>query len=123
MEVTVPYLLMLQKYTSLKQNILKKIICALEIFQNILRLITWKKGLNGYAYKFSVDYKIIDTSNIINGKIWYKIIMFGFIKKIFMGLLINIANASNRAKHLLLSNQKCIIQPTVINLHPNEHSQ
>ena len=40
MEVTVPYLLMLQKYTSSKQNILKKIICALEIFQNILRLIT-----------------------------------------------------------------------------------
>ena len=25
-----------------------------------------KAGLNGYVYEFSVDYNIIDTSNIIN---------------------------------------------------------
>ena len=25
-----------------------------------------KTGLNGYVYEFSVDYNIIDTSNIIN---------------------------------------------------------
>ena len=25
-----------------------------------------KKGLNGYVYEFSVDYNIIDASNIIN---------------------------------------------------------
>ena len=43
-----------------------------------------KTRLNGYVYKFSVDYDIIDTSNIINihkylmKKTWYKI-MFGII--------------------------------------------
>ena len=36
-----------------------------------------------------------------------------------MGLLINVVNA----KCVLLSNQKCVIQTTVINLHPNECSQ
>ena len=28
-----------------------------------------------------------------------------------------------KAKDVFLSNQKCEIQPTVINLHPNEYSQ
>ena len=41
----------------------------------------------------------------------------------FMGLLISMVNASNHAKCLLLNNQKCMIQPTLINLHPNEYSQ
>ena len=41
----------------------------------------------------------------------------------FMGLLINIYNASNHTKCVSLSNQKCKIQPTFINLHPNECSQ
>ena len=50
-------------------------------------------------------------------------IMFGLIKKIFMGLLITIGNASNHTKCVLLSNQKCEIQPNFINLHPNEYSQ
>ena len=40
-----------------------------------------------------------------------------------MGLLINIVNASNHTNCILLSNQKCEIQPTFINLHPNEYSQ
>ena len=40
-----------------------------------------------------------------------------------MGLLINIVNASNHTKCVSLSNQKCEIQPTFINLHPNEYSQ
>ena len=40
-----------------------------------------------------------------------------------MGLLINIANAYNHTKCISLSNQKCIIQPTLINLHPSEYSQ
>ena len=34
--------------------------------------------------------------------------MFGLIKKIFVGLS---------------SNQKCMIQPTLISLNPNEYSQ
>ena len=38
-----------------------------------------KTGFNGYVYDFSVDYNIIDISNIINiKKKWYKIV-FGII--------------------------------------------
>ena len=44
-------------------------------------------------------------------------------RKIFMVLLISIVNASNQAKCVLLSNQKCMIQTTLVNLHPNEYSQ
>ena len=40
-----------------------------------------------------------------------------------MGLLISIVNPSNHTKCVSLSNQKCEIQPTFINLHPNEYSQ
>ena len=39
--------------------------------------------------------------------------MFGFIKKI----------ASNHAKCVLLVNQKCMTQLTLINSYPNEYSQ
>ena len=53
---------------------------------------------------------------------WYKI-MFGLIKKVFMGFFISIANASNHAKCVLLSNQKYMTEPTLINLHPSEYSQ
>ena len=49
--------------------------------------------------------------------------MFGLTKKMFMGLLISIGNASNYTKCVFLSNQKCIIQPTLINLHPNKYSK
>ena len=49
--------------------------------------------------------------------------MFGLIKKMFMGLLFNIVNVSNNTKCVLLSNQKCEVQPTFINLHPNEYNQ
>ena len=79
-------------------------------------------------YDFSVDYRAFDTSNIIDiqeclmKKTWYKII-FGLIKKMFMGLLICIVNASDRTKRVSLSDQKRKIQPTLINLHPNEYNQ
>ena len=49
--------------------------------------------------------------------------MFGLIKKIFIGLLTNIVIASNHTKCVSLSNQKCMIQPTLINLHPNEYNE
>ena len=49
--------------------------------------------------------------------------MLGIIKKIFTVLLSSIVNASNHTKCVSLSNQKCMIQPTLINLHPNEYSQ
>ena len=52
----------------------------------------------------------------------YKI-LFGLIKKIFIGLLTGIISVSNHAKCVSLSNQKCMTQPTLINLHPNKHSQ
>ena len=39
-----------------------------------------------------------------------------------MELLINIVNAFDHTKCVLLNNQKCEIQPTFINLHPSEDS-
>ena len=41
----------------------------------------------------------------------------------FIVLLRSRVNASNHKKCVLLSNQKCVIQPTIVNLHPNEYSQ
>ena len=49
--------------------------------------------------------------------------MFGLIKKIFIGLLNCILSASNDTKCVSLSNQKCMIKSTLINLHSNEYSQ
>ena len=46
--------------------------------------------------------------------------MFGLIKKMFVGLLTGLVNGSNHTKCVLLSNQKCMIQPALINVHPNE---
>ena len=45
-------------------------------------------------------------------------------QKIFIVLSSSIVNAaSNHAKCVSLSNQKCMIQPILINLHPNEYNQ
>ena len=38
-------------------------------------------------------------------------------------LLTTIVNVSAHTKCVSISNQKCKIQPTLINLHPNEYSQ
>lgn len=46
--------------------------------------------------------------------------MFGIIKKLFIVLLSIIDNASNHTKCVPLSDQKGMIQPTLINLHRNE---
>ena len=46
--------------------------------------------------------------------------MFGFIKKVFIVLLTILVNTSNHTKCVSLSNQKCEIQPNLINLHPNK---
>ena len=40
-----------------------------------------------------------------------KKIVFGLNKKMFLGLLMSIVNASNHTKCVSLSNQKCMIQP------------
>ena len=49
--------------------------------------------------------------------------MFDLIKKTFIGLLSGLVNGSNHTKCLSLSNQKFMIQSTVINLYLNECSQ
>ena len=49
--------------------------------------------------------------------------MFVLIEKIFIELLTGLVNRSNYTKCVLLHNQKCVIQPILINLHPNEYSQ
>ena len=49
--------------------------------------------------------------------------MFRLIKKIFIGLLTDLVNGCNFTKRISLSNQKCMIQPTLINLHLLEYSQ
>ena len=41
----------------------------------------------------------------------------------FTLLLTRLVNASNGTKRVSLTNQKCDIQPSFINLHPNEYSQ
>ena len=45
--------------------------------------------------------------------------MFGFTKKIFIGLLASVGTA----ECVSLANQKYMTQPTLISLHPNEYSQ
>ena len=83
-----------------------------------------KTGLKGIANFFSDYFNPIDTNDILDihkylmKAIWYKII-FWLIKKIFIGLLTGIVSASNHSKLVLLRNQKCMIQTTLINLHPN----
>ena len=49
--------------------------------------------------------------------------MFELIKKIFIGLLTDIVNASNDKKCVSLRFWKCMTEHTLLNLHPNEYSQ
>ena len=87
-------------------------------FRNVSKYFTInnmkKAGLKCVVKFFSVDFNPIDNDDVLvthkclMKRTWYKI-MFGLIKKIFMGLLINIVNASNHTKCLSLSNQKCEI--------------
>ena len=46
--------------------------------------------------------------------------MFGLTKEMFIGLITGLVNTSNHTKCVPLSTQKCKIQPTLTNLHPNE---
>ena len=45
--------------------------------------------------------------------------MFGLL---FIGLLTGLVNRSNHTKCVSLSNQKCMTEPTLFNLHPNEYT-
>ena len=49
--------------------------------------------------------------------------MLGIIKKILIISLSSIVNASNHIMCVSLSNQKCMVQTTLIYLYPNEWSQ
>ena len=49
--------------------------------------------------------------------------MFWLINKIFIGLLTDLVDGFNHTKCISLNNQKCMIQPTLMNLHPNECNQ
>ena len=69
MGVTVSYLLMLQKYISSNQKILKWKKCYLclgNISGDFSANNIKKAGLNGNVYDFSDDYNVIGTSNIID---------------------------------------------------------
>ena len=46
--------------------------------------------------------------------------MFGLIKEVFIVLLTGLVNGSNHTKCISLSNQKCVIQPALINFLFNE---
>ena len=49
--------------------------------------------------------------------------LFRLIKERFIGLLTGLVNGSNHTKCILVSNQKRMTQPTLINLRPNKYSQ
>ena len=93
------FLSMLQQWINLRQvapETKKKKLMVLRIFTK-------------FFYNFYVHDNIIDSSNIINlhkyftKKTWCKII-FGLIKNIFIGLLIDTVNELNNAKSILLWN-------------------
>ena len=67
-------------------------------------------------YDFFINYRAFDTSNVID---IHKYLM----RKMFIRLLTSIVSTSNHTKCISLSSQKCIIQATLINLHPNEYCQ
>ena len=69
MGAAIAYLLMLQKYISSKQKILKQKkypLCLENISKDFVANNMKKTVLNGYVYKFSVDYNTIDAGNIID---------------------------------------------------------
>ena len=50
--------------------------------------------------------------------------MFRLVMKMFIRLLLtDLLNGFSHTKCLLLSIQKCMIQPTLNNLHPSKYSQ
>ena len=84
-----------------------------------------KTGLKGIVNFFSVDFILVYTNNILDiykhlrKRKQYKIV-FVLIKKIFIRLLTGMVTESSHTKYLSLRNETCMIQPTLINLHPKE---
>ena len=80
-----------------------------------------KTGLNGCVYNFSINYRTFNISNIID---IHKYLMKKHdikqcLKNFLVGLLTGLVNGSNHTKCISLSNQKCMIQSTLIILHSN----
>ena len=79
--------------------------------------------------RYFFDYRAFDTSAIIDihkylmKKHNIKLCFVDNFEKMFIRLLTGQVNGSNQIKCVLLRNQKCMIQPTLINLHPIEYSQ
>ena len=129
MEATVSYLLILQKYIKAKNSEIKDYTLRLRNISKDFTINNMKKTwLKGIVKFFSVDFNPIDINDVLDTHRYlmtrkqYKII-FGLHRKMFMGLLINVANASDLAKCMSQSNQECMTQPALINLHPNECNQ
>ena len=102
MQVAVSFLLMLQKYINSKQKFQKTshIHCVYIKFQQFLLWITWKNKqankqkktiLKGAVKAFYVDYNVI------------YLYVFGFVKKMFVGLLSVCAIGSFAASSALTS--------------------
>ena len=47
----------------------------------------------------------------------------GWLKNCLSNFLTSVVSASNHTKYVLLNNQQCTTQPTLINVHPYEYSQ
>ena len=97
MEQIVIYLFMVQKFTNLKQKILRlpQLLCLANISKDQSVDNMKKTGFNGYVYDFSVDYDVtaVDDIKDIHKKILHFMKknniaqysqMFRFIKKIFL---------------------------------------
>ena len=112
------------KYSEIKGYI----PCLGNILKNFTINNMKKSGLKGSVKIFSADFNPIDTNDILDIHRYlmkgneYKL-MFGIMNKLFIVLLSNIVDESNHTKCVSLINQKCMIQPTLIKLHPNEYSQ
>ena len=80
-----------------------------------------KTGLKQSVNFFSVDYKSINTNEILDIHNWKNCckIMFGIIKRNVFVLLASIVNGSNHTKCVSLINQR--FADSTYNLHPNEH--
>ena len=78
------------------------------MFQKVLQLVIWKNtGLKGVVKFFLLILilliQILDIHKYLMKKTWHKI-MFGLIKKTFIGFLTSLLNGWNHSKCVLLRN-------------------
>ena len=132
MEQIVTCLLMVIKFTNLKQKILR-LWQFLYVQGNVSK--DWsvdnmkKIGLNDYVYDFSVDYDTIAGDDILDihkysmKKKWHSVIkMFEFVKKCFFtGLtFLSTLTSVNSLSCISMNNQECKVRPQIININSDE---